>query len=291
MSLAAPQPSPSRLADFLARHGRLVALTGAGCSTRSGIPDYRDRDGEWKHAKPMSFRDFTGSRLARRRYWARSAVGWRRIAEAEPNPGHRALARLEAVGRLDLLITQNVDGLHQKAGNRRVVDLHGRLDRVECLECKTGYRRGPFQDELRRKNPDWRHWDPGTESTRPDGDVDLGPVDYDAFNLPTCPRCGGDLKPGVVFFGEAVPRRRTQRSFAALEGADALLVVGSSLMVWSGYRFAREAHRRGLPVAILNLGRTRADGEATLKLEEDCAELLHRAVEEMGVSGTAGKSA
>ena len=270
------------MADFLERHPRVAVLTGAGCSTESGIPDYRDPAGEWKHAKPMTFREFTDSRRARRRYWARSAVGWRRIAEALPNPGHLALARLEALGRTSLLITQNVDGLHQKAGSRRVVDLHGRLDRVECLSCRIRYRREAFQAELDRLNPGWIATARRDAGTRPDGDVDLVDADYDAFRVPACPRCSGDLKPSVVFFGEAVPRRRTERAFTALRESDALLVVGSSLMVWSGYRFAREAVLHGKPLALINLGRTRADGEATLKTEAACGEVLPAAVARLG---------
>jgi len=297
MSPAAVQPldSPAppnddvavRAADlsrFLADHDRVAVLTGAGCSTESGIPDYRGPDGSWRHHKPMSFRELTGSRRARRRYWARSTLGWRRIADAEPNPAHRVLARLERAGIVPVLISQNVDGLHQKAGHRNVVDLHGRLDRVECLDCHTGYRREPFQDELTRLNPDWGDAaDTGRRTVRPDGDVDLPDADYDAFRLPTCPRCGGDLKPGVVFFGEAVPRRRTEAAYAAVAAADALLVVGSSLMVWSGYRFAREAVRAAKPLALLNLGRTRADGEATLKVEGRCGEVLAAVAAQLGV--------
>lgn len=273
-------PSPlDRLAALLAGR-RFLALTGAGCSTESGIPDYRGPDGSWRHGKPMSFREFTGDPRARRRYWARSAVGWRRIAGAEPNPAHRALARLERVGRIAAVVTQNVDGLHGKAGSARVIDLHGRLDRVECLGCRTRYRRDRFQLELERLNPGWlaapaRVAGAGATATaRPDGDAELAGADYDAFRVPPCPRCGGDLKPGVVFFGEAVPPRRTAAAFAALEAVDGLLVVGSSLTVWSGYRFAREAVRTGKPVAIVNLGTTRADAEAALKLDARCGAAL-----------------
>ena len=254
-------------------------LTGAGCSTESGIPDYRDADGEWKHRRPMQYREFITRPAARRRYWARSLVGWRRIAAAEPNPAHRALARLEEAGRVRCLVTQNVDRLHGKAGSRRLIDLHGRLDRVECLGCRTSFRRDLFQRELERLNPGWTRT--AAEIT-PDGDADLGAVDTDAFRVPGCPRCGGTLKPAVVFFGEQVPRRRVDRAFAALEEADAVLVAGSSLMVFSGYRFARAAAERGIPLALVNLGRTRADGEATLKVEGRCGEVLPRLAELLG---------
>ena len=270
---AGPHDALDALAAIVERSRRLLVLTGAGCSTESGIPDYRDADGSWKSRRPMLYRDFVGSAANRRRYWARSMVGWRRIARARPNEAHRALARLERAGRLHHLITQNVDSLHQRAGSRRVLDLHGRLDRVECLECRMLFQRVAFQEELRRLNPTW-HAAVDTERITPDGDAELSGADYDAFRLPGCPCCGGDLKPWVVFFGEGVPRGRTRKAFELLEEADALLVAGSSLMVWSGYRFARQAAADGKPVALVNLGATRADAEATLKLRGRCGEIL-----------------
>jgi NAD-dependent SIR2 family protein deacetylase len=229
----------------------------------------------------MLYRDFVSSAANRRRYWARSMVGWERIARARPNPAHHALARLETTGRLLHLITQNVDSLHQRSGSRRVLDLHGRLDRVECLACRMLFQRHAFQEELRRLNPTW-HAGVDTERITPDGDAELAGADYDAFRLPGCPCCGGDLKPWVVFFGESVPRGRTRRALELLEEADALLVVGSSLMVWSGYRFARKAAADGKPVALVNLGTTRADGEATLKVAGRCAEVLPELLERLG---------
>ncbi len=273
-------PDLDALVGLLASRRRLFVLTGAGCSTESGIPDYRDADGEWKHRQPMQYREFVGSAAARRRYWARSLVGWRRIAGAEPNPAHYALGKLEAAGKVRCLVTQNVDRLHRKAGSRRLIDLHGRLDRVECLGCRTSFRRDAFQRELERLNPGWGD----AEATiAPDGDARLGAVDTVSFKVPDCPRCGGTLKPAVVFFGEKVPRRRVERAFAALEEADAVLVAGSSLMVYSGYRFARAAAERGLPLALVILGRTRAEDEATLKLIGRCGELLPRAVARLGI--------
>ena len=271
---------PAELAELLASRRRVTVLTGAGASTDSGIPDYRDADGTWKGARPMLYRDFVGSAANRRRYWARSMVGWRRIAEARPNAAHRALARLERAGRVHPVITQNVDGLHQKAGSRRVIDLHGRLDRVECLECRMLFGRSDFQKELHRLNPGWLDAAPSADApAAPDGDALLEPDSYDGFRVPHCPCCAGDLKPWVVFFGERVPKGRTARAFAAVDEADALLVVGSSLMVWSGYRFARRAAERGTPLALLNLGATRADGEATLKIEAPCGEALEAVAE------------
>ncbi len=266
------------LTDFLAPRRRLFVLTGAGCSTESGIPDYRDADGEWKHRQPMQYKEFVGSHEARQRYWSRSLVGWRRIAGAEPNPAHEALARLEEAGRLRCLVTQNVDRLHHKAGSRRLIDLHGRLDRVECLDCHALFRRDAFQEELEHLNPGWGD---SPAEIKPDGDADLPGTDARTFLVPDCPSCGGVLKPAVVFFGENVPRRRVARAFTALGEADGVLVAGSSLMVFSGYRFARAAAERGVPLALLNLGRTRADGEATLKVEGRCGDMLPRLVERL----------
>jgi NAD-dependent SIR2 family protein deacetylase len=265
------------LADFLDRHPRLMVLTGAGCSAPSGIPDYRDADGAWKHTKPMTFAAFTGSAAARRRYWAGSLRGWPRVRDARANAAHRALARLEQAGRVVRLVTQNVDGLHRQAGSRRVIDLHGRLDLVECLGCGAFLSREDLQALLLAWNPRFARVagsPPGVDGeVRPDGDVRVS-SSPDEFVVPDCPECGGVLKPNVVFFGESVPRSRVQDAFAALDEADALLVVGSSLMVYSGYRFVRVARERGRPVALVNLGRTRADDECCLKLERDCSTLL-----------------
>jgi NAD-dependent SIR2 family protein deacetylase len=262
------------LARFLDRHPRLLVLTGAGCSAPSGIPDYRNADGAWKHTKPMTFADFTGSLGARRRYWAGSVRGWPRVRDAAANPAHLALARLERAGRVVRVVTQNVDGLHQRAGSRRVVDLHGRLDLVECLRCGAVVHRDDVQSLLIGWN---RRLAPSVDATpgelRPDGDSRVAALP-DELLVPDCPECGGVLKPAVVFFGETVPRSRVAEAFESLDEADALLVVGSSLMVYSGYRFVRAARDRGRPVALVNLGRTRADGECSLKLERDCATLL-----------------
>lgn len=268
------------LVDLLSASRRLFVLTGAGCSTESGIPDYRDAEGEWKHRRPMQYREFVDCAEARRRYWSRSLIGWRRIDQARPNPAHHAIARLEEAGRVRCLVTQNVDSLHRKAGSRRLIDLHGRLDRIECLDCHTSFFRDAFQRELERLNPGWGD----TEATiAPDGDADLGEVDLSSFQVPDCPRCGGVLKPAVVFFGEKVPKRRVTQAFAALDEADAALVAGSSLMVFSGYRFARGATARGLPLAVVNLGRTRADDEATLKIRGRCGDLLPQALKRLGL--------
>lgn len=267
-----------RLTDFLSQHRRLFVLTGAGLSTGSGIPDYRDREGGWKGATPIQHQEFVHQLAKRRRYWARSMAGWPPVARATPNPGHHAIAALESLGRVSLLVTQNVDGLHQAAGSRGVVDLHGRLDRVICLDCDTRLSRHHVQKLLIQANAGWLH---DAEAMRPDGDIELGDVDYDAFNVPACPACGGILKPDVVFFGGAVPKKRVTRAWAGLAGADAVLVAGSSLMVWSGYRFVREAARQQRPVCSVNRGKTRADDLITHRIDGDCGAMLSAAVANM----------
>jgi NAD-dependent SIR2 family protein deacetylase len=259
------------LQDFVDRHQRLFVLTGAGCSTRSGIPDYRDADGQWKRAQPVTYQAFMGEEKTRRRYWARSLIGWRLIRGAEPNNAHRALARLEAMGRSELLLTQNVDRLHQAAGSTKVIDLHGRIDLVRCMNCERRSSRAEVQDELGRLNRDWLDLD-ATEA--PDGDADLEATDFSTFVVPSCELCAGVLKPDVVFFGENVPRDRVDAAFRHLDEADAMLIVGSSLMVYSGFRFVERAASLGKPVAAVNLGRTRADGLLTLKAEEACESAL-----------------
>ncbi|WP_329743516.1 NAD-dependent protein deacetylase [Dyella sp. A6] len=264
----APQAGATALAAFVDAHPRLFVLTGAGCSTGSGIPDYRDALGRWKRPQPVTYQAFTGDVATRKRYWARSLVGWRRFGQATPNAVHHALVRLEQQARLTLLLTQNVDRLHQAAGQLNVIDLHGRLDRVRCLDCGLSMPRTDLQDELLRLNPDWATVE---ASDAPDGDADLE-ADFAHFEVPACPRCAGMLKPDVVFFGEGVPRKRVDAGMQALDDADAMLVVGSSLMVYSGFRFARAAARTGKPLAAVNLGRTRADDLLQLKIELPCDE-------------------
>jgi NAD-dependent SIR2 family protein deacetylase len=246
-------------------------LTGAGCSTNSGIPDYRDTHGNWKRPQPVTFQAFTGDEPTRQRYWARSLIGWRRFGRAQPNETHQALARLEAQGRCELLVTQNVDRLHQAAGSRRVIDLHGRLDLVRCMGCERRMQRAEFQHELGQVNADWLTLD---AADAPDGDADLACADFADFRVPACRACGGMLKPDVVFFGENVPRDVVATAQHHLAQADAMLIVGSSLMVYSGFRFVRAAADRGLPIAAVNLGRTRADDLLTLKVEQACEDAL-----------------
>ncbi|WP_433852783.1 NAD-dependent protein deacetylase [Stenotrophomonas nitritireducens] len=260
----------TRLAEFVASHRRLLLLTGAGCSTDSGIPDYRDADGQWKRTPPVDYRAFMADAAVRRRYWARSLVGWPRFGQARPNATHHALAALEAAGRVELLLTQNVDGLHQRAGSQCVIDLHGRLDEVRCMGCGTRSSREALQQRLLDANPAWAALQ---AAQAPDGDADLE-GDFGGFVEPDCTACGGLLKPDVVFFGENVPRERVAAVHAHLQRADAVLVVGSSLMVYSGFRFVDAAAKAGLPVAAVNLGRTRADALLSLKIEQPCAQAL-----------------
>lgn len=257
----------AQLRQWLYAHQRVFVLTGAGISTASGIPDYRGPDGAWKRSAPITYQAFLREPTMRARYWARSFVGWPIVARAMPARAHAALVALEEQGRLAALVTQNVDGLHTRAGQREVIDLHGRIDRVICLDCDTRLDRAEIQQRLAADNPEWTHL---RADSAPDGDADLDVAAFGEFRVPACPRCGGLLKPDVVFFGENVPRERVQVAHAALQSADALLVVGSSLMVYSGYRFARLAHELGLPLAILTRGITRADDIATAKFDLDC---------------------
>jgi len=261
----------AHLLDRLSLAQRWYVLTGAGCSTESGIPDYRDDDGQWKRKQPVQFREFMHDRRARCRYWARSMVGWIPFSRAQPGATHYSLARLEHSGRVEVLVTQNVDGLHQRAGSSQVVDLHGNLDRVSCTRCGAAISRAQMQSRLEGANPGWhfRH-----AIIAPDGDVDLDGADYDAFDVPSCTVCAGVLKPDVVFFGESVPRGRVEFCYEALARSDALVVVGSSLMVFSGYRFIKRAVEQRTPIYIVNRGKTRGDREAELKVNAPCAEVM-----------------
>lgn len=250
---------------------RAVALTGAGCSTDSGIPDYRGPDGVQRVRAPVQYQDFLRSEARRRRYWARSVAGFARFAAARPNPTHHALAALEARGALVGVITQNVDRLHHAAGSRRVVELHGALARVRCLACGAYEPRDALQARLLALNPWLRDVD---ARAAPDGDAELDAAAEARFAVAPCLACGGVLKPDVVFFGENVPRHLVDAAFGMLDEADALVVLGSSLTVFSGFRFVRRASERGVPVAIVNRGVTRGDPHASLKLDAGVAEAL-----------------
>lgn len=264
------------LASFLARTDSLAVLSGAGVSTASGIPDYRDRNGDWKHAQPIQYQDFVRNTHSRQRYWARSYVGWQCFSKARPNAAHYALADLEATGKVDTLITQNVDRLHSAAGSRRVIDLHGDLSKVRCLGCNKIHARIDYQQALKVANPDWNA---RVFRYTPDGDAELADNSHHEYSVPACVECDGIVKPDVVMFGESVPKDRVQEATTAIDRADALLVVGSSLMLFSGYRFARQAAEQRKPIAIVNHGQTRADEITSLKVEADCGRALSAALE------------
>lgn len=272
------------LSTFLRASKRLVVLTGAGCSTESGIPDYRSPGGAWTRHKPIYFSAFVRSAEVRRFYWARSYRGWPRFDAARPNAAHRALAELEAHGRVHQLITQNVDDLHQEAGSRAVVQLHGRNRIVTCLGCGGETPRQEMQARLGELNAEWlsaARWDrlqADEADFAPDGDADVAQSVVGAFRVPECHRCGGVLKPAVVFFGESVPAEKVAYAMRRVDEADAMLVVGSSLTVWSGFRFVKRAADRGIPIAIVNIGPTRADDLATLKIEDKCSAVLTAAI-------------
>lgn len=263
------------LIDLL-RGRPLTALTGAGLSTASGIPDYRGPETRKRARNPIQYRQFLRSAEVRRRYWARSMVGWRRIHLARPNIAHEALAELERAGVLRGVITQNVDGLHTAAGSRRVIELHGSLHQVHCLDCGHLESRVSMQERLAAINPNWPI--PTHVDIAPDGDAELERPDIASFQVAPCVACGGTLEPHVVFFGGNVPRARVDAAFALLAEAEALLVAGSSLTVLSGLRFVRRAHERGQPVAIINLGETRGDPLATLCVDTDVVTALPRLV-------------
>ncbi|CAB3761547.1 NAD-dependent protein deacetylase [Paraburkholderia humisilvae] len=272
--LAAPLTEPATLHalhDFVARYPRLFVLTGAGISTDSGIPGYRDENGQWKRSPPITLQEFLGTQASRRRYWARSMVGWPVVAHAQPNDAHRALARLEAAGHVAALVTQNVDGLHQRAGSTNVIELHGSIGAVTCLDCGARHTRASIQRVLEADNPALLQ---AQAEPAADGDAHLEWHALDTFRVPACTQCGGLLKPAVVFFGENVPRETVDEASRALEAADALLVVGSSLMVYSGYRFCVWAHKMNKPIAAINLSRTRADPMLSLKMSAPCADTL-----------------
>ncbi|MEC7610684.1 MAG: NAD-dependent protein deacetylase, partial [Pseudomonadota bacterium] len=245
-------------------------------SANSGIPTYRDRTGRWLRVDPIQHKEFVESEAKRKRYWARSMVGWVGVDGARPNATHYALAELERAGKIDLLITQNVDRLHQKAGSQRVVDLHGRLDQVICLDCGEQESRKSFQTRLLRANPfvtDYQH------IARPDGDADVPDTYVEKTTIPDCEHCGGVVMPDVVFFGGTVPRSRVEACTESLGSAGGLLVVGSSLNVYSGFRFCRMAEKLRIPIVIVNEGETRADEMATLKVERSAMNRLVAAID------------
>lgn len=252
------------LAAFLSPFSKVLVLSGAGISTASGIPDYRDQNGVRRGKTPVQGPEFRSMEAVRKRYWARSMVGWPTLAKAAPNAGHHAIADLEAAGKISTVLTQNVDSLHQQAGSSNVIELHGNIHRVVCLDCKARFSRLFIQSLLEQANPDLAG---AVGMALPDGDAQFELDALAEFHLPHCVECGGMLQPDVVFFGDGVPRASTDAAEKALVQADALLVVGSSLIVFSGYRICRMAAEAGKPVAAINRGMTRADPLFALKLE------------------------
>jgi NAD-dependent SIR2 family protein deacetylase len=264
-----------RVSQFLEQHPDALVLTGAGISTGSGIPDYRDKNGNWKRKQPVQHQDFMRSHEVRQRYWARSLIGWPVMQTAQPNDAHYSLSLLEQKGYIKQLVTQNVDRLHQKAGSHSAIDLHGRADEVICMQCSNRESRALTHERCAMANPAFSGL---TANTAPDGDADLE-INFGHFVVPDCPACGGILKPDVVFFGDNVPRDRVDEIFDSLRKSSALLVIGSSLMVYSGFRFAREARLQNKPLLILTQGKTRADDIASVKIDAEIVETLARATE------------
>lgn len=281
-------PGLTHLVDLL-RAGSVTVITGAGISTESGIPDYRGPTGRARNATPMHFDDFARSEAAQRRYWARAYTGWTRMGEALPNPAHHGLAALQRAGLVTGVITQNVDRLHVRAGSDPVIELHGTLDRVVCLACRTADERESVQHRLRQANP---HFDPAlidigddAGEVRPDGDAAILESRITGFRTVPCRACGhGPLKPDVVFFGENVPRGTVEQCTAWVEASRSVLVLGSSLAVMSAYRFVRHAHRLAIPVTIVNDGPTRGDAQADVRIAGRLGDLLPRACQELGLS-------
>jgi NAD-dependent SIR2 family protein deacetylase len=264
--------------------GRVVVLSGAGLSTESGIPDYRGATGSLRRHTPMTYEQFVSSADSRRRYWARSHLGWRTIARAQPNAGHLAVASLSAAGYISAVITQNVDGLHQAAGSSDAVELHGSLDRVLCLDCGRISPREELDRRLRAANPGFQD---ASTRTNPDGDVDLADELVAGFRTVACDACSsGVLKPDVVFFGENVPKARVQQCYEHIDESRALLVLGSSLTVMSGLRFVRRAAKSGKPIAIVNQGQTRGDAHAAIRLDFPLGPTLNQLAERLGCAPT-----
>ncbi|SOE00971.1 NAD-dependent protein deacetylase [Blastococcus haudaquaticus] len=277
MTTAAPPADPRHhtaldaLADLVV-DGDVVVLSGAGLSTDSGIPDYRGATGSLRRHTPMTYQTFTRDPRGRHRYWARSFVGWRQIREARPNDGHRAVGQLQTAGLVGGVITQNVDGLHQAGGATDVVELHGGLDRTVCLGCGDVASRAALDERLQAANP---HFGARTDEINPDGDAELPDEVLDGFVMVGCLACGdGPLKPDVVFFGETVPRDRVDHCFGLVEAAGSLLVLGSSLTVMSGYRFVLRAAKLGIPVGIVNVGPTRGDAKADVRVDAPLGTVL-----------------
>ena len=263
------------LQDFILRHPRLFVVSGAGISHASGIPTYRDEEGNWKSNRPIQHGEFMRSEAVRKRYWVRSFVGWPNVASATPNLAHEALTELEALGYVQTLVTQNIDRLHQRSGHRQVVDLHGRLDQVVCMQCRAVSPRAELQLWLAQHNSQLQEQDFSSVMLAPDGDAEVAARLVNGVRLPDCPHCGGILKPNVVFYGDSVVKQKIDYLMERLDQADALLTVGTSLMVYSSFRFCKNAASKDIPMACINQGLTRADPLFQLKVAADCGQTLH----------------
>jgi NAD-dependent SIR2 family protein deacetylase len=268
--------------SLLTSHKNWLVLTGAGVSANSGVPTYRDSEGRWRRKQPVTHQEFMAELSSRQRFWLRNMVGWRFMVDAEPNPAHHILARLQQLGVVSSLVTQNVDGLHQRAGSRGVIDLHGRVDTVCCMSCGLQYSRAALQTWLQEKNPKYALL---AGSIAPDGDADIDHLDYSRMQVPECQDCAGILKPNAVFYGDSVPKSRTLETEQALQRAAGLLVLGSSLTTYSGYRFCLWAQKQAKPILIFNDGKTRADALATVKKTGDCAPLLQHWLDRLTKTG------
>ncbi|MFT5113855.1 MAG: NAD-dependent SIR2 family protein deacetylase [Parasphingorhabdus sp.] len=274
--------SSPELLDFFQKHSPVAVLTGAGCSTASGIPDYRDKNGDWKQRQPIQYRAFVDEESSRQRYWLRSMLGWPYFSNATPNNVHADLVVLEQTGLINGVITQNVDGLHRQVGQAGLIELHGQLHNVRCLKCDQVFPRQSFQSTLEQVNRSLLDQiKDQTIAMAADGDAHYEPDNFTDASIPECTNCGGILKPDVVFFGEAVPAVRVEHSFELIDQAKALLVLGSSLMVFSGFRFPRHAHRNNYPLAIINQGVTRADDLADIKIDQECGAVMAALREEL----------
>lgn len=273
-----PHEASAAFLELLTR-GEALIVTGAGISTGSGIPDYRGPDGTHRSDRPMTIERFLSSEDEQRAYWARSHIGWERFRRARPNAAHRAVVALQDAGLLAGVVTQNVDGLHGAAGTRDVIEIHGRLDEVVCLDCGAATTRDSLARRLTERNPGFRERvSADVSSVRPDGDIILAGEDIAMFRYVSCASCGGRLKPGVVMFGEHVPRERYGRARALVDAAASLVVLGSSLSVGSGLRFVLDARRRGIPIAIVTRGWSRGDAHATVRIERDLCEFMPEVV-------------
>ncbi len=263
---------------FIQKYPELFVITGAGISRGSGIQTYRDEAGKWKSNSPIQHSEFLTKETARKRYWARSYIGWPNVASAKPNNGHKSLNILESKGFVSTLVTQNVDRLHQKAGHKRVTDLHGRLDQVVCMDCGLLFSRHEIQTWLMKNNPYIVPMKASKNSLRPDGDAEVSEAHVEKLKVPKCPQCKGLLKPNVVFYGSTVNKEIVNYLFERLRKAKALLIVGSSLMVYSSFRFCKYAKENHIPIACINQGLTRGDDLFSLKIDGDCSEVLNQLI-------------